>query len=161
MEQIHKAKVVIFDKTGTITEGKPKVTNIEIFNDKYSENQLLRIAGSIEQTSNHPLSKAIVEKMNSKNITGDLSIKKSKTFNGKGIIAFLDDGRMVSIGNDKLMKVYQTDVSKFSDKVKMSSLSGNTTLYYSIDEEIVALINVADTIKKEAKRQSKSSKLLV
>jgi len=152
LEQIHKSQVVIFDKTGTITEGKPKVTNIEIFDDKYNENELLKIAGSVEKTSQHPLSKAIVEKMDSKRIEGNLPINKSKTFNGKGIIAFLDDGRMISIGNEKLMNVYKTDVSQFSNKVKKSSLEGNTTMYFSIDEKIVALISVADTIKKDSKK---------
>ncbi len=152
LEQIHKAQVVIFDKTGTITEGKPKVTNIEILDDSYSEEELLKIAGTVEKTSEHPLSKAIVDRMNEKNISGDLAIKKAKSFNGKGIIAFLEDGRMISIGNEKLMQVYATDVSQYSEKVKNSSLEGNTTMYYSIDEKVVALISVADTIKKDSKK---------
>ena len=152
LEQIHKAQVVIFDKTGTITEGKLKVTNIEIVDDRYSEDELLKLAGTVEKTSDHPISKAIVKKMNSKNIEGDISIQKAKTFNGKGIIAFLDDKRMISIGNEKLMKVYKTDVSNFSSKVKQASLKGNSTMYFSIDEKIVALISVADTIKKDSKK---------
>jgi Cu+-exporting ATPase len=151
LEQIHKAQVVIFDKTGTITEGKPKVTNIDILDNKYSLEELLKIAGSVESTSDHPLSRAIVDKMIDLKITGNLTIKKSKSFNGKGIVAFLEDGRMISIGNDKLMKIYGTDVTEHLNNVKASSLLGNTTMYFSIDEKVVALISVADTIKKDSK----------
>ena len=151
LEQIHKAQVVIFDKTGTITEGKPRVTNIDIIDSKYNLEQLLKIAGSVEKTSDHPLSRAIVEKMNELNIQGDLSLKKTKSLNGKGIVAFLEDEKMVSIGNEKLMNISGIEVKDYLSKVKESSLLGNTTMYFAIDEKIVALISVADTIKKDSK----------
>jgi Cu+-exporting ATPase len=151
LEQIHKAQVVIFDKTGTITEGKPKVTKVDIIDSSYTLEELLRIAGSVEKTSDHPLSRAIVNKMDELNINGDLTLLKSKSFNGKGIIAFLEDNRMISIGNEKLMKKYGTSVEQYATKVAQSSKMGNTTMYFAIDEKIVALISVADTIKKDSK----------
>ncbi|MBK5201148.1 MAG: copper-translocating P-type ATPase [Spirochaetaceae bacterium] len=151
LELIHKANVVIFDKTGTITEGKPKVTNIEIIDNSFDMNELLKIAGSVEKVSAHPLSKAIVERMEESNIIGDLAIKKIKNLSGKGIVAFLDNDSMVAIGNEKLMSLFNIDTAPYTDKIKESSLKGNTSMYYSISEKIVAIISVADTIKKDSK----------
>ena len=151
LELIHKANVVIFDKTGTITEGKPKVTNIEVLDNSYDMNQLLKIAGSVENVSAHPLSKAIVEKMEESNIIGDLTINKAKNLSGKGIVAFLDNDSMVAIGNEKLMKLFNIEIDAYTDKIKESSLKGNTSMYYSINEKVVAIISVADTIKKDSK----------
>jgi Cu+-exporting ATPase len=151
LELIHRANVVIFDKTGTITEGKPKVTHIEILDKSKSMSELLKIAGSVERESAHPLSKAIVEKMNDENILGDLIIKKSKNLSGKGVIAFLEDNTMIAIGNEKLMALYDIDVSPYKEKIKESSIKGNTSMYFSIEEEVVAIISVSDTIKDDSK----------
>lgn len=151
LELIHKANVVIFDKTGTITEGKPKVTNIEIIDKSYDIKKLLKIAGSVEKTSAHPLSKAIVEEMEENNIEGNLVIKKTNNIAGKGIVAVLDDDSMVAIGNEKLMTLFNVNIDAFKEKVKQSSLNGNTSMYYSINEKIVAILSVADTIKDDSK----------
>jgi Cu+-exporting ATPase len=151
LELIHKANVVIFDKTGTITEGKPKVTNIEIIDKSLDMKELLKIAGSVEKVSAHPLSKAIVEKMEDSSLVGDLAIKKSKNLSGKGIVAFLENDSMVAIGNEKLMSLFNIDTAPYSEKIKESSLKGNTSMYYSIGEKVVAIISVADTIKKDSK----------
>jgi len=141
IEELHSVKTIAFDKTGTLTQGKPVVTDI------LSENpsQTLALAASLEQASEHPLSKAIVQKAQEEG----LSLRKATDFLavvGEGVIGNVD-GRPVKIGNGKLIDIPATSVQQME---KLSG-EGKTPLAVSSDNKIIGIIAVADTLRKETK----------
>lgn len=110
LETAHKVQTVVLDKTGTITEGKPKVTEI-VVNSNINKNELLKIAASIEKPSEHPLADAIVEKAKKENITL-LDVDNFISITGKGIKAEINN-KIYYAGNLSLMKENNIDYSKF------------------------------------------------
>lgn len=110
LETAHKIQTVVLDKTGTITEGKPKVTEI-VVNSNINKNELLKIAASIEKPSEHPLADAIVEKAKKENITL-LDVDNFISITGKGIKAEINN-KIYYAGNLSLMKENNIDYSKF------------------------------------------------
>ena len=146
LEISHKVNAVVLDKTGTITEGKPKVTDIVPVDNDFTAEELLHLAGSCEQMSEHPLGEAIVEAAKGK--LGEL--KRPETFTsitGAGIEAVLD-GRKVSVGNKKLLELKQ---AVLGETVKNQALNfanqGKTPMFVVVDGVPKGLICVADTIK--------------
>jgi len=139
-------KVVIFDKTGTITKGKPDVN--EIISIGINEKELLRIAGSIEKSSEHPLAKAIFFKAESENIKL-ISISNFKILRGRGAEAKLS-GKKVLIGNRKLMEENKIDFSKFESKIQELENQGKTVMMIVHGNILRGIIAVADTIKDDS-----------
>lgn len=140
LELMHKADVVVLDKTGTITEGKPVVTDIVITNS-LSELNLIKYVASVEQSSEHPLAKAILLKAEEL----DLILLPTTAFNNKpgyGIEAIVDN-KKVMIGNLKYV-LENNIISTYSDTL---SEQGKTVLYIVIDAKLEGVIAVADTIK--------------
>ncbi len=150
LEEIHNANVVILDKTGTITEGNIKVT--QIYSKNIEENKILEIAGIVEKVSEHPLSKAIVTKMEELNIKSNLSVIDFNSISGKGIVAHLNNGDTILIGNNKLMNENRIDINEFNNKISYFSNKGQTPMLIAINGNIEAIISVADTIKKSSKQ---------
>ncbi|WP_315614470.1 heavy metal translocating P-type ATPase [Alkalihalobacillus sp. MEB130] len=145
LERAHKIKTVILDKTGTITEGKPKLTDI-ITTDIVSEQELLQVAASVETASEHPLGEAIVEAAKEK----DLPINHPESFEaivGHGLLASLNN-KEVLIGNIKLMNKYNIDLGLYEEKAIALADQGKTPMYVGIDGEFAGIIAVADTLKK-------------
>jgi len=144
LEIAHKIKTIVFDKTGTITEGKPQVTDI-IVSDSLDSNELLRLAASAEKGSEHPLGDAIVkgaEKLN-------LSLYKVDQFQaipGHGIQVTIN-GQMLYLGNKKLMNEKGIDLSGYTDHADRLAEEGKTPMYVSIDSKLKGLIAVADVVK--------------
>lgn len=149
LETAHKVDTVVLDKTGTITQGKPVVTDIEIFGD-FSEDTILQLAASAEHGSEHPLAEAIIKKSEERG----LSLKSSQDFNaisGFGITAAIE-GKSVLLGNIKLMKnnnVKLEGLESVSDKL---ALEGKTPMYLAIDQKIAGVIAVADTVKPNSRK---------
>jgi len=143
LETAHKLKYIIFDKTGTITKGKPEVTNIVPLN-RLSEKNVLEIAASIEKNSEHPLAEAIVER--AKNLRSK-NVRSFKAIPGHGVTAKLV-GRTYYFGNQKLMKDFKIDISKIQDKVFDLEEQGKTTMILAENKVPVGIIAVADTIKE-------------
>jgi Cu+-exporting ATPase len=148
LETAHKVSIVVFDKTGTITEGKPIVTDI-LVNKTYNEETILRIAASAEKGSEHPLGEAIVEraeglKLALSDITSFLAIP------GRGIEAEID-GKIVLLGNEKLL---QDKNIKNNMKEKSDDLAdqGKTPMYVALNNELAGIIAVADTTKLGSKK---------
>ncbi|MDT4763223.1 heavy metal translocating P-type ATPase [Sphaerochaeta sp. PS] len=144
IEQFKDVKTVLFDKTGTLTEGKPVVTDL-LAKDR---NELLRIAAILENSSEHPLSKAVV----SKAMELKLPITEVEAFKavvGKGIEGKVE-GRPVQIGNLAMMADNNIAVSK-EEQTQLEKLAdqGKTPLLVALDGKILGIIGVADTIKKE------------
>lgn len=142
LELLHSVDTVVLDKTGTITEGKPRVTDIVSYID---ENKLLKIAGILEKNSEHPLAEAIMEKAKERNI----QLEDSKDFlsiPGRGIKANID-GNIYYAGNINLMKDNNIDIENMLPKSDELSAEGKTVLYFADEKNIIGIIAVADTLK--------------
>ena len=148
LETAHKIKTVVFDKTGTITKGKPILTNLIAYG-KYNENELLKIAASVENDSEHPLAEAIVNKAKEKNIEIK-PYEKFRAMPGYGIRATFK-GKEVQIGNRKLMENRKINVEISQEDYDILLNEGKTPMYISIDNELAGLVAVADVIKETSK----------
>ena len=148
LEGAYKINTIVFDKTGTITEGKPKVT--DIITQGISEDEFIKIAASAEKGSEHPLAEAIVEEGKNRGI--DLiDIKEFKSVPGEGIIAFLDD-KEILLGNKRLMINNNIELKDIEEKATMLAKQGKTPMYMAIDNNLVGIIAVADTLKENSKK---------
>ena len=148
LETTHKLSTLIFDKTGTITEGKPKVTDIVTTN--LSEEQLLIYAASAEKGSEHPLGEAIVRAA----IDRGYQLCELQSFNaipGHGIEVSIQ-GKQMLLGNKKLMIEKTIDVSSLSETSDQLAYDGKTPMYMAIDGQLAGIIAVADTVKESSKK---------
>ena len=134
--------------SGTITKGKPILTNLIAYG-KYNENELLKIAASVENDSEHPLAEAIVNKAKEKNIEIK-PYEKFRAMPGYGIRATFE-GKEVQIGNRKLMENRKINVEISQKDYDILSNEGKTPMYISIDNELAGLVAVADVIKETSK----------
>ena len=144
LETTHKIQTIVFDKTGTITEGKPKVTDI-VTADFITEEELLRLAASAEKGSEHPLGEAIVNGAEEKQLTL-ASTEAFEAIPGHGIEVTIEGSRLL-LGNKKLMddqKITLENLSAVSDQL---AEQGKTPMYIAKDGKIAGIIAVADTIK--------------
>ena len=148
LETAYKIKTVVFDKTGTITKGKPILTNLIAYG-KYNKNELLKIAASVENDSEHPLAEAIVNKAKEKNIEIK-PYEKFRAMPGYGIRAIFE-GKEVQIGNRKLMENRKINVEISQEDYDILLNEGKTPMYISIDNELAGLVAVADVIKETSK----------
>ena len=147
LEELSKCDTIVLDKTGTITQGKPQVT--EIYPIDISENELLKYAGSIEHYSKHPLAKAVYEYVETQSI--EVSTLDQFTMKqGLGLVGDLD-GKVLLSGNKRLMEEYDIDLSKVQELYKKLSSQGKTPLFYSYDGKLIGLIVVADVMKQTSK----------
>ncbi len=144
LEIAHSVNTIVLDKTGTITEGKPVVTNI-IPVEGISEIQLLEVAASIEKPSEHPLSEAIVQKAKNEQILLK-DINKFKAISGRGIEAIIDEKQYIA-GNLAMMIEKNIDVSKLQAIANEFAENGKTPLYFADRENLLGVIAVADVIK--------------
>ena len=148
LEGAHKINTVVFDKTGTITEGKPKVT--DIVTKGLSEDELLRYASSAEKGSEHPLGEAIVVAGVERGLEL-FEITSFKSVPGEGIVTLIDD-KNILIGNNKLMKNNNIDITSVENDVKSLASQGKTPMYMAIDGDLAGVIAVADTLKANSKK---------
>ena len=156
LETLHLVKTVIMDKTGTITEGKPVVA--DILSDGISEDELLKIAASVEKPSEHPLAGAIIEAAEEKNI--DLKeIKEFTAVSGRGIIAE-SDGKIIYAGNKKMMDENGISANTFEEKEKKLSEEGKTVLYFAEKDKILGIIAVQDVPKQTSEAAIRQFKKL-
>src|SRR5699024_6264951 len=140
----HKVDTIVFDKTGTITEGKPVVTDI-VTTDLITEEELLRLAASAEKGSEHPLGEAIVRGAEDK----ALVLQETTDFNalpGRGIEVKINDQQLF-LGNKKLMDEKNISLVGLSEASDRLAEQGKTPMYISIDGKLAGIIAVADTIK--------------
>ena len=152
LETAHTVQTVILDKTGTITEGKPKVTDILTFHG-YQEEELLQIAASAERKSEHPLAEAIIEKAKEKELPF-LETSHFDSITGKGIIAMIEN-KAVLAGNLKLMQDYAIEDEALIETANRFADEGKTPLYFAVDGKIAGIIAVADTVKPTSKQAVK------
>ena len=147
LERAHKINSVLLDKTGTLTEGKPEVTDI-IAATGYSKDEILRLAASAEKNSEHSLAEAIVKEASGKNLEL-LPASEFKAMPGLGIEATVD-GKNLLLGNLKLIQERKLDMSGIEAQANELWSQGKTVMFISIDGEVAGLIALADTIKPDA-----------
>lgn len=147
LETTHKIQTIVFDKTGTITEGKPKVTDIVVASG-ISEDELLVLAASAEKGSEHPLGEAIVKDAEEKGF----EMLKTTTFNaipGHGIEVTIED-KVLLLGNRKLMDDRNIKLGLLVETSDQLAMEGKTPMYIAMNDKIAGIIAVADTVKESS-----------
>ena len=148
LENAHKAKTIVFDKTGTLTNGKLSVNKIYNYSD-LSDADIIKIVASIENKSEHPIARGIVDYAKNKNIEL-IEAKDFKNISGYGIYAKLNENEYY-IGNTKLMKEQNIDIEeKLKDEEELEK-DGNSILFVAESGNLIALIGVRDTIRDNVK----------
>ena len=144
LEKMNKVNVLITDKTGTITEGKPSVD--EVFSIQKEENSLVQEIASLNQYSEHPLAQAVITYAKSKN-TALIEVKNFEAVIGKGVIGTVGD-KKVAVGNKKLMQQVSATVSdELETKITEQQKLGKTVSYISIDSIVLGFVSITDAIK--------------
>jgi Cu+-exporting ATPase len=147
LELLEKVDTLVIDKTGTLTEGKPEITSIET-TGKWSEDEVLRLAASLEQGSEHALAAAII----SAAIGRNLALSKTSEFNsitGKGILGVVE-GHAIGIGNKGLLDQLQISAGALLQNAESRQRKGQTVMFVLIDQLPAGLVSVSDPIKNSA-----------
>ena len=148
LETAHKIKTVVLDKTGTITKGKPVLTDLKVYNN-FDENEILQLAASAENNSEHPLAEAIVNGAKERNIEFK-QYDKFRAMPGYGIRAVIDE-KEIQIGNRKLMASRKISTEAAEKDYEILSNEGKTPMFISVNNELAGLIAVADVVKETSK----------
>ncbi len=148
LEKTHESDVVIFDKTGTVTSGKPAVTHVRAIT--MPESELLARIALAEQASQHPLAAAFINRAQEMGANiADLSVKAFRNTTGLGIEADLSDGTTIAIGNAQLMQTHGADVAPVQQEADDLAARGQTPIFAAQDGKLVGMVAVADQIKPD------------
>ncbi len=150
LEQTSKIQAVVLDKTGTLTEGKPKVTDV-IAAHGFRNEEILRLNAAAESKSGHPLSKAILEEVERRKLDVPQQIEKFNSISGHGVEAMVE-GKHVLVGNIRLMKDKNIDISLLQSELDKLLNEGKTLMLIAIDGKAAGIVAVQDPIKPTAKR---------
>lgn len=152
LETTHKINTIVFDKTGTITEGKPEVTDI-ITVDGFEKNRLLQLTASAEKGSEHPLGEAIVKGAEHQKL-GFLPTEGFEAITGRGIKVMID-GKVLYAGNVKLMDEQNISIAHLQSEADRLAGEGKTPMYVVFDGALAGMIAVADVVKESSARAIK------
>ncbi len=155
LENAHKVKAICFDKTGTLTKGELSISKLYNYSN-IDEKEILKIVASIENKSEHPIARAIVKKAQDEKIKLE-EIKEFKAIPGFGVEAIIESGEKYLIGNKKLMLENNIKIENEKDEQELVS-DGNSILFVSSNNKIVALIGVKDILKENVKEVIKKLK---
>jgi Cu+-exporting ATPase len=144
LEVMEKVDTLVVDKTGTLTEGKPKLVTVQP-SDGYSETDLLRLAGSLEQASEHPLAAAIARGTNDRGIEFERT-DGFQSITGKGVEGTVG-GKKVAVGNRRMVEEQGGSVQRLADQAERLRADGQTVMFVSVDGQPAGLLGVADPIK--------------
>lgn len=158
LEQVSKIQAIVLDKTGTLTEGKPKITNIATI-DGFEVNEALRLVGAAEAKSSHPLAEAVLEELKKRNLTLPELVDKFENLSGLGVKAIVEN-KQVLIGTVKLMKESGINLGVLETKINEFLEKGETIMILAVDGTIKAVIGAQDPVKKNAKEAVKKMKAL-
>jgi len=148
LETAHKIKTVVLDKTGTITKGKPVLTDLKVYNN-FDGNEILQLAASAENNSEHPLAEAIVNGAKERNVEFK-QYDKFRAMPGYGIRAVINE-KEIQIGNRKLMASRKIGTEVAEKDYEILSNEGKTPMFISVNNELAGLIAVADVVKETSK----------
>ncbi|MDB4584815.1 copper-translocating P-type ATPase, partial [Draconibacterium sp.] len=148
IEEMNKVDILIVDKTGTLTEGKPSLKNYQSFG-LLPDDEILKLAASIDANSEHPLADAIVKGAKEKNI-GLIKTDKFESVTGKGVKAIYK-GKKIGLGNEKLLDEFQANLDESNKEiVKDWQLKAQTVMYLLIDKKVEGVVSVSDKIKESS-----------
>ena len=145
LEIMEKVDTIVVDKTGTLTEGKPRLTRAESLSE-LDESELLQLAASVERGSEHPLAVAIVAAAKERNLMLS-EAHEFQSITGKGVLGKVN-GRVIAVGNSKLLEQLQIDASKLQEKAEALRKDGETVMFIAIDKKAAGLLAVSDPIKE-------------
>ena len=145
LEVLEKIDTLIVDKTGTLTEGKPRLRSVLPLNGM-SESELLRLAASIERGSEHPLAAAIVAAAQQKNLVLS-EAREFQSITGKGVVGKIDQ-QVVALGNRKLLEQLNIDVGDAGERAETQRREGETIMFVAVDGRLAGMLGVADPIKE-------------
>lgn len=157
LENTSRLTAIVLDKTGTLTEGKPKVTDVIAFNG-FTEDDVMRYEASIESVSNHPIAKAIVDEAKKRGI----AIVPNSNFQsvaGHGLTAIID-GKKVLAGNERLLNNNGIKTTEEGVMLNRLAAEGKTVSVLSVDNKVAGVVAVADTIKPNSKKAIAALKVL-
>ncbi|WP_407820416.1 heavy metal translocating P-type ATPase [Shewanella algae] len=150
LQTASKVSCVVLDKTGTITEGKPAVTQVDIFDDAFDERELLRAVASLEQHSGHPLAAALLDAAKAKEVV----LSEPQEFDyrqGQGLLGQFE-GRQWAVGNSKLMDALGIRLTEAHQaRLEQGAALGHTQVLVARDNQLLALVGISDPIKADAK----------
>ncbi|ATU94481.1 heavy metal translocating P-type ATPase [Phyllobacterium zundukense] len=147
LERFAKVDTLLVDKTGTLTEGKPKLTDVLVVNG-FEESDLLALAASLEKGSEHPLAEAIVEGANERGVKLS-NVADFDAITGKGVTGEVS-GKTVVLGNAAMMEELKLDTKSLQDLADKLRSDGKTAMFVAIDGKLAGLVAVADPIKQTA-----------
>ncbi|MBA4183533.1 MAG: copper-translocating P-type ATPase, partial [Acidobacteria bacterium] len=147
LEILEKLNVIVVDKTGTLTEGKPRLQKVVALSD-FTENEILKLAASLEKSSEHPLAEAIIKGAEERKIELT-AVENFESVTGKGVFGSVD-GRKILLGNTRLMADNGVDFSQNEKADELRAL-GQTVMFVAVNGKPAGLVGVADTIKESAK----------
>lgn len=153
LERFEKVDVLVVDKTGTLTEGKPRLQKV-LSTRKFDDDEVLQLAASLERASEHPLAEAIVEGALERGLVLN-DVKDFESVTGKGVIGSVS-GRRIALGNDKLMEAEGVDLGSLVSDADKLRRDGSTVMYVAIKGKGAGLVAVADPIKKSTAPALKS-----
>ncbi len=162
LERIHAVRAVLLDKTGTITKGKPDLTDVVTVGDRQVDD-VLRLVAGVEQGSEHPLASAIVEGARARGLAPGASPERFTSITGRGLEATVE-GHAVLVGTRRLMDERALTYDVLEEHLAALEQAGKTTMLVAIDGEVAGLVAVADTVKvgsREAVRQLQAQGLAV
>ena len=146
LEKLNRIDTIVFDKTGTLTEGNPKVIDIISLSD-LSEDEIVKIAASMEKNSEHPLGKAVYEKLKEKNFS-EYDIKNFLSISGRGVIGEIENNKYF-LGNRKLL--IENNIGNINEElIHKYELEGKTTILLAGKDNLIAFITIADVIREES-----------
>lgn len=150
LEQVSKIQAIVLDKTGTLTEGKPKVIDVVAFQG-FTEEDVLRYEASVEAKSSHPIAKAILDEAEKRNIVPFTTLEKFESIAGHGVEARIE-GKTVLAGTEKLLRDRKVVIDYARETLDRLASEGKTLSLLAVDGNIVGIVTAADTIKPTAPR---------
>lgn len=149
LEKLAKINVLVLDKTGTLTEGKPHVIDIMSLNSQYSPTQLLSFAASLEQNSEHPLAEAILKKAQEEKIPLQAT-SQFESITGKGVMGRISNDT-IALGNEALLHTLNINIDSHLESIEALRYLGQTIMFITIQNQLAGYIGIADQIKPDTK----------
>lgn len=150
LEQVSKIQAVVLDKTGTLTEGKPKITDV-IVATGFSKDEILRLEAAAEAKSGHPLSKAVLDEAEERRLTVPTNVEKFENLAGHGVEAIVE-GKHILVGTMKLMRDRNVNTSPIQPDIDRLLHEGKTIMILAVDSKIAGVAAAQDPIKETAKK---------
>ena len=150
LEQVSRIQAVVLDKTGTLTEGKPKITDV-VASKGFTENDIIALDAAAEAKSSHPLSLAVLEEAKRRKVSISTRVEKFKNLAGHGVEAVVD-GKHVLVGTVKLMKDSKVDISPLQNDIDRLFSGGKTIMVLAVNTKIAGVAAASDPVKENAKQ---------